>query len=107
MRTVAILGSTGSIGTQTIDVVRAEPEAYDVVAIGAHASVERLAEQARELRPQVVALGDPARAAELQALVPAGTEVVAGPSALADVAPSAEVVVNGVVGFAGLGVTLA
>jgi 1-deoxy-D-xylulose-5-phosphate reductoisomerase len=107
MRSVAILGSTGSIGTQTIDVVRAEPGAYDVVALGAASSVERLAEQARELRPRVVALLDDSRAAELQALVPAGTEVVAGPNALADVATDADVVVNGVVGFAGLGVTLA
>ena len=107
MRSVAILGSTGSIGTQAIDVVRAEPGAYDVVALGASSSVERLAEQANELRPKVVALLDASRAPELQALVPSGTEVVAGPTALADVATDADVVVNGVVGFAGLGVTLA
>ena len=107
MRSVAILGSTGSIGTQAIDVVRAEPGAYDVVALGASSSVERLAEQANELRPKVVALLDASRAPELQALVPSGTEVVAGPTAHADVATDADVVVNGVVGFAGLGVTLA
>src|SRR5437868_9302401 len=107
MRSLAILGATGSIGTQALDVVRAEPDAYEVVALGASSSVELLAEQAREFRPKVVAIADEARAAELEAKVPVGTEVIAGPSALADVCPSAEVVVNGVVGFAGLSVTLA
>jgi len=64
-------------------------------------SVERLAEQARELRPQVVALGDASRSGRAAGAGASGTEVVAGPTALADVAPSADVVVNGVVGFAG------
>ncbi|MBW3645133.1 MAG: 1-deoxy-D-xylulose-5-phosphate reductoisomerase [Actinobacteria bacterium] len=105
--TVAVLGSTGSIGTQTLDVVRAEPDRYRVVALGAWSSVELLADQARELRPEVVALGDPARAGELRALVPSGTEVVAGQDALASVAGDADVVVNAVVGFAGLPITLA
>ena len=65
MRTVSLVGSTGSIGTQAIDVVRADPDAYRVIAIGAARSVDRLAEQAQELRPEVVALVDPARASEL------------------------------------------
>src|SRR4051812_28325438 len=107
MRSLAILGATGSIGTQALDVVRAEPDAYEVVVLGASSSVDLLAEQAHEFRPKVVAIADASRAAELEAKVPGGTEVVAGPSALADVCTSAEVVVNGVVGFAGLSVTLA
>src|SRR3954452_8355307 len=102
MRSVAILGATGSIGTQALDVVRAEPGAYDVVALGASSSVGLLAAQARELHPEVVALADVTRAAELEALVPKGTTVVAGPDALASVSTGADVVVNGVVGFAGL-----
>lgn len=106
-RTVAVLGSTGSIGTQTLDVIdSAPPGAYRVVALGAHASVDELARQAHRYRPEVVALADQDRAAELAALLPAGTALEAGPDALAMVAPTAEVVVNGVVGFAGLGVTL-
>jgi 1-deoxy-D-xylulose-5-phosphate reductoisomerase len=105
--TVAIAGSTGSIGTQTLDVVAAEPDRFEVVAVGAGSSVEALAEQARRWAPKVVAIADAARAAELQAAVPAGTEVVAGPGALAEIAGVADVCVNGVVGFAGLGVTLA
>jgi 1-deoxy-D-xylulose-5-phosphate reductoisomerase len=104
--TVAIVGSTGSIGTQALDVVAAEGERYEVVAIGAHSSVDLLVEQAHAVRPKVVAIADATRAADLEARVPAGTEVRAGDEALASLATLADVVVNGVVGFAGLGVTV-
>ena len=103
---VAVLGSTGSIGTQTLDVVAARPDDFDVVALGASRSVELLAEQARALRPDVVAIADESLAGELAAGVPAGTEVLAGPEALAEAAVVADVAINGVVGFAGLPVTL-
>jgi 1-deoxy-D-xylulose-5-phosphate reductoisomerase len=106
-KTVSLVGSTGSIGTQAVDVVRAEPDRYRVVALGAATSVVELAAQAEELRPDVVAIADAALAPKLQALVPKGVEVVAGPGALAEISTSADVVVNGVVGFAGLPVTLA
>jgi 1-deoxy-D-xylulose-5-phosphate reductoisomerase len=105
--TVAIAGSTGSIGTQTLDVVGAEPDRFEVVALGASTSVDVLAEQAKQWSPKVVAIADAALAPQLEAAVPAGTEVVAGPDALAQIATVADVCVNGVVGFAGLGVTLA
>ncbi|MGE0794314.1 MAG: 1-deoxy-D-xylulose-5-phosphate reductoisomerase [Acidimicrobiia bacterium] len=105
--TVALVGSTGSIGTQALDVVAAEAGRYRVVALAASSSVELLADQAHRVRPDVVAIADPARAGELARLVPAGTEVVAGEGALAAVSVLADVVVNGVVGFAGLPVTLA
>lgn len=104
--TVAIAGSTGSIGTQTLDVVAAEPDRFEVVAIGANRSVEQLAEQAQAIRPKVVAIADDARAAELEDAVPPGTEVIAGVDALAAISGLADVCVNGVVGFAGLPVTL-
>ena len=107
MKTVAIVGSTGSIGTQTIDVVRAEPDRYRVVALAANSSIDALAEQARQLRPEVVALADADRAGDLKELLPPGVELRAGPDALASVATDADVIVNGVVGFAGLPVTLA
>ncbi len=103
---VAVLGSTGSIGTQTLDVVAARPDDFDVVALGASRSVELLAEQARALRPDVVAIADESLAGELAAGVPAGTEVLAGTEALAEAAVGADVAINGVVGFAGLPVTL-
>jgi 1-deoxy-D-xylulose-5-phosphate reductoisomerase len=107
LRTVSLVGSTGSIGTQAVDVVRSAPGSYRVVAIGAASSVDRLVEQATELRPERVAIADQARAGELESRLPGGTEVLAGPEALAEIAKDAEVVVNGVVGFAGLPVTLA
>ncbi|MHB1534278.1 MAG: 1-deoxy-D-xylulose-5-phosphate reductoisomerase [Acidimicrobiales bacterium] len=107
MKTVSLVGSTGSIGTQAVDVIRAEPGHYRVVAIGAATSVDALVAQAVELRPERVAIFDNARAAELTDRLPAGIEVLAGAEALAGIATDADVVVNGVVGFAGLPVTLA
>ena len=106
LTTISIAGSTGSIGTQTLEVVAAEPDRFEVVALGAGSSVEALIEQAIAVRPQVVAIADASRAAEVEAGVPAGTEVVAGPDALAAISGVADVCVNGVVGFAGLPVTL-
>jgi 1-deoxy-D-xylulose-5-phosphate reductoisomerase len=105
--TVAIAGSTGSIGTQAIDVIGAEPDRFEVVALGAWSSVATLAEQAAKLRPKLVVVGDEARAGELAERVPPGTEVAAGVQALAELGGVADVCVNGVVGFAGLRVTLA
>jgi 1-deoxy-D-xylulose-5-phosphate reductoisomerase len=105
--TVAIAGSTGSIGTQTIDVVRAEPDRFEVVALAAWSSADALVAQARDLHPKLVVVGDADRAAEVAAGVPPGTEVQAGPEALARVGTVADVCVNGVVGFAGLRLTLA
>jgi 1-deoxy-D-xylulose-5-phosphate reductoisomerase len=107
LTTVALVGSTGSIGTQAIDVVRAEPERFDVVALGANRSMEALAEQASELRPRTVAIADDSLAHELEQRLPPGIEVRAGADALASIAGDADVVVNGVVGFIGLRVTLA
>jgi 1-deoxy-D-xylulose-5-phosphate reductoisomerase len=104
---VAILGSTGSIGTQTLDVVAGEPDRYEVVALAASRSVDRLVEQARQFRPRVVAIADEHLAAGVRRSLPAGIDVLSGPTALADAAVEADVAVNGVVGFAGLPVTLA
>jgi 1-deoxy-D-xylulose-5-phosphate reductoisomerase len=105
--TVAVVGSTGSIGTQAVDVIESNPDRYRVTALGAHRSVEALAAQARRLRPEVVAIGDPDRAPELARLLPPGIDVVVGAEGLASAATVADVAVNGIVGFAGLRVTLA
>ncbi len=99
---VAIAGSSGSVGTQTLDVVRAEAGRYEVVALGVSSSVDLLIEQAREFRPRVVAVADPSRRAEVAAALPFA-EVVAD---FADLIEVADVVVNAVVGFAGLSVTV-
>jgi 1-deoxy-D-xylulose-5-phosphate reductoisomerase len=107
MTTVSIVGSTGSIGTQTLDVVGADPDRFQVVALGANRSVDSLARQAAAVRPRCVAIADESLAGELRRKVPAGTEVLAGPGALAEIAALGDVCVNGVVGFAGLPVTIA
>ena len=99
---VAIAGSSGSIGVQTLDVIRAERGQYEVVALGVGSSIDVLIAQANEFRPKLVAVADPAGRAAVAAALPFA-EVVAD---LADLADDADVVVNGVVGFAGLSVTV-
>ncbi|MGA3215382.1 MAG: 1-deoxy-D-xylulose-5-phosphate reductoisomerase [Acidimicrobiales bacterium] len=106
-RRVAVIGSTGSIGTQTLDVIRSSPDRFAVSALGAARSVELLAAQAAEFHPDVVALADETLAQRLIELLPAGIELRAGPEALGSLVETAEVVLNAVVGFAGLGVTVA
>ena len=105
--TIALAGSTGSIGTQALDVVRTDPDRFEIVALGAHRSVDLLATQAGEFQPAVVALGDDDLAPALKDRLPAGVELRAGPGALASIAGTADVTLNAVVGFAGLPVTLA
>jgi 1-deoxy-D-xylulose-5-phosphate reductoisomerase len=104
---VIIAGSTGSIGTQALDVIAAAPDRFEVAALGTGSSVALLAEQARVFRPAVVAIADASLAAELEAAVPPGTEVRAGAGALASLVDGGDVVLNAVVGFAGLDVTVA
>jgi 1-deoxy-D-xylulose-5-phosphate reductoisomerase len=105
--TVSLIGSTGSIGTQAIEVMEACPERFEVVALGAHRSVDQLVAQAGRLHPSVVAIGDATLASELTGRLDSSVEVVVGTEGLAHIATLAQVAVNGVVGFAGLSVTLA
>ena len=99
---VAIAGSTGSIGTQTIDVVRAEPDHFVVTALAAGSSVEALIEQAKLLQPELVVVTSDDARSRVSAALP-GVQVTADLSEVVDVA---DVVINGVVGFAGLPVTM-
>jgi 1-deoxy-D-xylulose-5-phosphate reductoisomerase len=104
---VALAGSTGSIGTQALEVIEAEADHFELSAIGATGrQPEVVIEQARRYRPSVVAISDPEAARSIAAELP-GIEVRAGSEAMASLALEADVVVNGVVGFAGLSVTLA
>ena len=108
MITITVAGSTGSIGTQTLDVVAQEPERFRVHALAASGrDLDQLVAQSEAVRPAVVAVASDARARELADRVPAGCEVRAGAEALSSVAGEADVCINGVVGFAGLGVTMA
>src|SRR5690349_16342916 len=102
---VAVLGSTGSIGTQTLDVVDRNPELFRVVALGAHRSVDALIEQAARYQPEMVVVGDADVADRVRDRVTA--RVLVGTDGLAEAAANADVVMNAVVGFAGLPVTIA
>ena len=112
MRGVAILGSTGSIGVSTLDVIARHPERYQVVALSAHRDVQGMLDQCRQFRPSLAAMADPAAATALQRAVAAeglGVEVMAGPAGLDAVAthPDATDLMAAIVGAAGVLPTLA
>jgi 1-deoxy-D-xylulose-5-phosphate reductoisomerase len=110
VKSLAILGSTGSIGVTTLDLVARFPDRFRVVALAAGRNVERLAEQARRFRPRLVATGDAAGAAALRAALPGFRgEIVAGLDGIGQVAvaPEAELVISALVGALGLRPTLA
>ena len=105
MKKIAILGSTGSIGTQTLDVVREHSDELQVVALAAGTNKERLKEQIKEFHPKLVILSDEKKAQELkEELAGEQVEVVCGMEGLIEVAgaDSADVVVTAVVGMMGI-----
>ena len=108
-RSVTVLGSTGSVGEQTIDLIRRHPERFSVAALTANRSVDSLAAQARQLQPELAVVADPDCYRPLkEALSGTGVEPAAGPDALVEAAErSAELVVAGIVGAAGLPSALA
>ncbi len=109
-RQIALLGSTGSIGTQALDVVRDNPDRFEVYALVARRNVELLARQAREFRPEVVVIADEQQYAPLkEALADLPMKVWAGADAIADVVQMepVDMVLTAVVGYAGLRPTLA
>ncbi|MEZ5243568.1 MAG: 1-deoxy-D-xylulose-5-phosphate reductoisomerase [Acidimicrobiales bacterium] len=103
---VAVLGSSGSIGTQTLDIIRADPDRYRVSALGVARSIDVVVAQAEEFRPDVVAVADASLARGLADRLPPGIELLVGDDAMATAARLGDVIINGVVGFAGLAVTL-
>lgn len=111
MKQIGILGSTGSIGLQTLEVVRAlPPGTVQVAAISAQRNAEALAAQILEFRPRVAAIGDASLLPQLQpAAAQAGTALYAGPEGLLAVAQTAglDLLLTAVVGYAGLAPTLA
>lgn len=109
MKQIAILGSTGSIGTQTLDVVRQHPEAFSVYALSAHRSIDLLVKQALEFNPAVVCIADETYYRPLcDALSDLPIRVLAGEKALAEMVtmPAIDVVVAAMVGYAGLRPTI-
>jgi 1-deoxy-D-xylulose-5-phosphate reductoisomerase len=102
-RRLTILGSTGSIGSQALDVVRAHPDRFEVVGLSAGRDADLLASQADEFEPAYVAL----ESSEPGPLSNVAAEVLAGPGSAGQLAAEpADVVLNGIVGFAGLAATV-
>jgi 1-deoxy-D-xylulose-5-phosphate reductoisomerase len=111
MQQLTVLGSTGSIGVNTLDVVAGFPERFSIYALAAHSSDDKLLQQIHQFRPSYAVLRDPEAAQRLRQRLgsSSGTEVLSGEQALIDVASASEVdtVVAAVVGAAGLAPTLA
>ncbi|MBR2733276.1 MAG: 1-deoxy-D-xylulose-5-phosphate reductoisomerase, partial [Selenomonadaceae bacterium] len=108
MKKIAILGSTGSIGTQALDVVRNLPEEFSVEVLAANSNVELFARQVEEFRPKLAVLADEAAYKKLSARKFPGTELAGGRQAFIDAADfdGVETVLTAMSGFAGLEPTL-
>ncbi len=109
MKQIAILGSTGSIGTQTLDVVRQHPDAFSIYALTAHRNIDLLIQQALEFNPAVVCIADERLYQPLRdALSDLPIRVMAGERAIAEMVtmPAIDVVVAAMVGYAGLRPTI-
>lgn len=110
MKRIAILGSTGSIGTQALEVVQAHPGRFSVEVLSAHSNAALLIEQARQFRPNVVVIADTAKLPEVKgALADQPIKVYGGHSSLSSVMEmdSIDLVLTAMVGFSGLEPTLA
>src|SRR6185295_4597992 len=109
IKQLAVLGSTGSIGVTTLELVARFPDRFAAVGLAAGRNVERLAEQVRRFRPRVVATGDEAGAAALRAAVPDfNGQILSGLEGIEQVAtlPEADLVISALVGALGLQPTL-
>lgn len=108
-RAIAILGSTGSIGTQTLQVVEEHPECFEVYALTAKSRVDELIEQARKFNPEAVVIADETKYEKLkEALADLPIKVYAGYEAICEIVQSEpiDVVVTAMVGFSGLRPTI-
>jgi len=110
MKNISILGSTGSIGTQAVEIIRDHPDRFRAVALAAGRNIDRLEEQIRLLSPRLVAVSDEQAARQLRHRCSgiAGLDILTGEEGLQAVAihPEADVVLSAIVGAAGLGATL-
>ncbi len=108
-RTISVFGATGSVGSSTLDLVRRHRDQWDVVALTAQTNVEQLAALAKELRPQVVVIGDETLVGDLRkALAGEGIVAAAGPRALVEAARlDVDMTMAAIVGCAGLAPTMA
>jgi len=112
VKAITLLGSTGSIGTQTLDIVQQYPDQFRLVGMAAGRNVALVAQQIRQFQPEIVALADASRLSELKAAIadlPNQPQLLAGQEGVVEVARygDAEAVVTGIVGCAGLLPTIA
>jgi len=103
-----VLGSTGSIGTSSLDVIKANPDYFRVVGLTAHGSIEKICEQIRIFEPEAVAMNNPKAALDVRSCVDSHTRVYDGPDGICELVRvlDADAVINGLVGSAGLIPTL-
>ena len=105
---VFILGSTGSIGVSTLDVIRMHKDAFEVVGLTANRNVELLSDQAKEFNPKYIILRDDSRVGEIKSSIPSGTILLTGDDGLITGTRDAEydILLSALVGFAGLKPTI-
>lgn len=109
MKKIAVIGSTGSVGTQTLDVVKKHPERFSIEALAAGSNIDLLLEQVQQFRPKMVSVGTKELADKISGALPSGTSVFYGEEGLIQVAAhnDAELVITAIVGSVGLPATLA
>ncbi|MBP1904152.1 1-deoxy-D-xylulose-5-phosphate reductoisomerase [Paenibacillus turicensis] len=109
MKKIAVIGSTGSVGTQTLDVVKKNPERFSIEALAAGSNINLLLEQVQQFRPKMVSVGTKELADKISSALPSGTSVFYGEEGLIQVAAhnDAELVITAIVGSVGLPATLA
>ncbi|KQO04386.1 1-deoxy-D-xylulose-5-phosphate reductoisomerase [Paenibacillus sp. Leaf72] len=109
MKKITILGSTGSIGTQTLDVIANDPERFQVVGLSAGSNTDLLIQQAIRFKPSIVCLSTKEAAEAVASSLPAGTRVIYGEQGLIELAgeTEADIVVTAIMGSRGLPATLA
>lgn len=108
MKNIAVLGSTGSIGTQTLDVVRSHPELFHISVLAAHSHDELLEQQIREFQPELAVLSDEDAYKRLKSRYSGTTQLAGGRQAFIDAAAvdAVDTVVTSMMGFAGLEPTM-
>lgn len=112
MQKFSLLGSTGSIGTQSLEIIQEHPDQFELVALGAGSNIDVLADQIRQFQPSLVSLNDASKVAQLKELikdVAKQPEIMTGNEGAIAVAehPDADAVITGIVGCAGLQPTCA
>lgn len=106
MVSVSVMGATGSIGSQTLDIVRSSDGHFDVQALSVGSSVDGLLPLIHEFQPEVVVVADATRHDEAVTKIDSSVRVLSGDDGLREASATADIVINGVMGFAGLAVTL-